>query len=229
MRLTKVGYYADFFVYPSMLVVLAVSAMHDASIVAALQWALVSLVGAATWTLLEFAAHRFVLHRVPPFRRLHASHHADPRALIGTPTWLSLAAIVIGVFAPLWWGAGFNLASGFTAGLTLGYLWYVSVHHAVHRWRTHEGSYLHRAKLRHAWHHGAGASCNFGVTTGWWDVVFGSSCTPRSRCGTRVQDTATFGVVDSSHVASTPPVHRRPRSECATAVRKGEAVKGRGP
>ncbi|MEO9136252.1 MAG: sterol desaturase family protein [Casimicrobiaceae bacterium] len=174
MRLTKVGYYADFFVYPSMLLILAVSALHDAPIVGWIKWALAFLTGVAAWSLVEFLAHRFILHHVPPFRRLHASHHADPRALIGTPTWLSFAALGVVVFAPLWREAGFNLASGFTAGLTLGYLWYVSVHHAVHRWRARRGSYLYRAKLRHAWHHGAGASCNFGVTTGWWDVVFGS-------------------------------------------------------
>jgi sterol desaturase/sphingolipid hydroxylase (fatty acid hydroxylase superfamily) len=175
MRLTKVGYYADFFVYPAMLLTLAVPALHDAPTVARLTWALAALVGFAAWSLLEFIAHRFLLHRVPPFRGWHALHHADPRALIGTPTWFSFAAIVIGVLAPLWWEAGFALASGFTAGLSLGYLWYVGVHHAVHRWRAQQGSYLHRAKIRHAWHHGPGASCNFGVTTACWDVIFGSA------------------------------------------------------
>jgi sterol desaturase/sphingolipid hydroxylase (fatty acid hydroxylase superfamily) len=175
MPLTKLGYYADFFVYPAMLLILVASALHNAPIIARVKWGLASLVGAAVWSLLEFLAHRFILHKVSPFRQLHASHHADPRALIGTPTWLSFAAIVIGAFVPLWREAGLNLASGLTAGLMLGYLWYVSVHHAVHRWPARPGSYLYRAKVRHAWHHGAGASCNFGVTTGWWDVVFGSA------------------------------------------------------
>jgi sterol desaturase/sphingolipid hydroxylase (fatty acid hydroxylase superfamily) len=127
---------------------------------------------------MEYVAHRFVLHRVPPFTRLHARHHAAPTALIGTPTWASVAILAIGVFLPLWWEAGVNLASGFSAGLILGYLWYVSVHHAVHRWRARQGSYLYRAKLRHAMHHRARPSCNFGVTSGLWDFVLGSRGIP---------------------------------------------------
>jgi sterol desaturase/sphingolipid hydroxylase (fatty acid hydroxylase superfamily) len=152
--------------------------LGNASAVARIDWALALLAGIAVFSLLEYVAHRFVLHRVPPFRRLHAQHHAAPTALIGTPTWLSVAILAVGVFLPLWWGAGINLASGFSAGLILGYLWYVSMHHAVHRWRARQGSYLYRAKLRHAVHHRAEPWCNFGVTTGLWDFLLRSRRTP---------------------------------------------------
>lgn len=173
MRLSKAGYYADFVVYPSLLVVLGLPALHGASVVR--HWSLAFVAGLAGWSLVEFVVHRYILHHVPPFRQLHALHHADPTALIGTPTWLSFALIGAVVFAPLWLEAGIDLASGATAGLVVGYLWYVSVHHAVHRWRARPGSYLFKAKVRHAWHHRTGASCNFGVTTGWWDVVLGTA------------------------------------------------------
>jgi len=177
MRLTKIGYYADFFVYPGLLGLLAVVSLTNTSTAAKLDWGAAFLAGAAAWSLVEYIAHRFILHRLPPFRRLHAAHHAAPTALVGTPTWLSVAILGVGVFAPLWREAGLVTASGFSAGLMLGYLWYVSVHHAVHRWRTRPGSFLHRAKLRHAVHHRAEPACNYGVTTQWWDFVFGSART----------------------------------------------------
>jgi sterol desaturase/sphingolipid hydroxylase (fatty acid hydroxylase superfamily) len=174
MRLSKIGYFADFFVYPCLLILLGVVGLRSSTAAARIDWALAFLAGTAIWSLLEYVAHRFVLHRVPLFRRLHAQHHAAPTALVGTPTWLSVALLAVGVFLPLWREAGVNLAGGFSAGLILGYLWYVSVHHAVHRWRARQGSYLYRAKLRHAVHHRARPSCNFGVSTGLWDLALGS-------------------------------------------------------
>jgi sterol desaturase/sphingolipid hydroxylase (fatty acid hydroxylase superfamily) len=93
---------------------------------------------------------------------------------VGTPTWLSLAAICAGALFPLWWEIGFDFASGTTAGLMLGYIWYVAVHHVLHHWRIHPGSYLYHWKRRHALHHYARHPCNFGVTTQIWDRVFGT-------------------------------------------------------
>ena len=135
-------------------------------------WIGLCVTGIALWTLIEYFIHRIVLHHVSPFRELHALHHATPTAMIGTPTWLTAILICGGVLVPLWWQAGFNLASGITSGLILGYLWYTSVHHAVHHWRTRPGSYLHNAKLRHAIHHNSQHPCNFGVTTAFWDRIF---------------------------------------------------------
>jgi sterol desaturase/sphingolipid hydroxylase (fatty acid hydroxylase superfamily) len=95
--------------------------------------------------------------------------------LVGTPTSLSLAAICAGALFPLWWEIGFDLASGTTAGLMLGYVWYVAVHHVLHHWRIYPGSYLYHWKRRHALHHYARQPCNFGVTTLFWDRVFGTA------------------------------------------------------
>ena len=122
----------------------------------------------------------YVLHHAPPFRRMHALHHASPAALIGTPSWLSVALIGGLVFLPLLHALQRDVASGATAGLMLGYLWYVGVHHAAHHRRARPGSYLHRAKQRHAQHHHSPQACNFGVTTALWDNLFGSA---RSRAG----------------------------------------------
>jgi hypothetical protein len=172
VRLSKAGYYADFVFYPILLLLLAGAAMGSASSAQRLIWVCACAAGIAIWTLLEYGLHRIVLHHVWPFRELHALHHAMPTAMIGTPTWLTATLMCGCVFLPLWWSAGLNLASGLTSGLVLGYLWYVLVHHAVHHWRARPGSYLHRAKRRHAEHHHARHPCHFGVTTAYWDRIF---------------------------------------------------------
>lgn len=172
VRLTKAGYYADFVFYPGLLLVLAGVALDRDTFARFCLWALFCGAGLAAWTLLEYWLHRLLFHRVFPFRKLHEMHHAAPTAKIGTPTWVTGGLVCGCVLLPLGWELGFNLASGFTAGLAAGYLWYVSMHHAAHHWRARPGGYLHAAKLRHAWHHHAHYPCCFGVTTAFWDRVF---------------------------------------------------------
>jgi sterol desaturase/sphingolipid hydroxylase (fatty acid hydroxylase superfamily) len=55
------------------------------------------------------------------------------------------------------------------------------VHDAVHQWRLDHESFLYRAKLRHAAHHYGKQDGNFGVTTVFWDRVFGATCRRHSR------------------------------------------------
>lgn len=175
MRLSKAGYYADFFIYPLLLLPLGTALLCDSTPQQKIVWALACLLGIVGFTLLEYVMHRMVLHHVRPFRSMHELHHANPTAMIGTPTWLSAALIGGGVLAPLWWQAGWNVSSGVTFGLVLGYLWYVLVHHAIHRWPSSDGSYLHRVKRRHIQHHHARYPCNFGVTSNYWDRFFNSA------------------------------------------------------
>lgn len=174
MRLSKAGYFADFVVYPPIvLALLAYAAVHTGSL-SWIQWSMSCLAGIATWTLLEYIIHRAILHRVRFFADMHDMHHDSPADLVGSPTWLSLGIIGLGVLLPLWWETSFDVASGVTAGLILGYLWYVTVHHAIHHWNPSAATYLHRAKRRHLVHHYSRQPCNFGVTTGFWDLVFGT-------------------------------------------------------
>jgi sterol desaturase/sphingolipid hydroxylase (fatty acid hydroxylase superfamily) len=85
---------------------------------------------------------------------------------------------VIGLVAfasPAWVALGFDLGTAATGGLVTGYLWYVFVHYATHHWQPRRDSYLYRARLRHARHHHLSHSGNFGVTTAFWDHVFGTA------------------------------------------------------
>ena len=129
------------------------------------------LAGVAAWTLLEYLVHRFVFHRHAVGQRLHQLHHDHPsdpdaeRSSLSTP----LLAFPIGYL--LIGAAGVEDGSAIFAGLLLGYLAFIAVHYAVHRWPIEPGSWLYPAKLRHLTHHCL-EDCNFGVTTIFWDIVF---------------------------------------------------------
>jgi sterol desaturase/sphingolipid hydroxylase (fatty acid hydroxylase superfamily) len=61
--------------------------------------------------------------------------------------------------------------SAIFAGLLTGYLAFITIHYAVHRWTIEPNSWLYSAKMRHSTHHRF-ENCNFGVSTIFWDVVF---------------------------------------------------------
>lgn len=174
MRLSKVSYYADFVIFPLLIFWLGRRTLDSETFRQQIGWLAACLAGIATWTLIEYLAHRFVLHGVPAFARMHAAHHDDPKGFVGTPAWLSSAIAGLVIFL-LWWRTEFDLASGLTVGLMMGYLWYVALHHVGHHWEVRNGTWLYRVKRRHALHHYSRTSCNFGVTTGVWDHVFGTT------------------------------------------------------
>ncbi len=129
------------------------------------------VVGLAAWTLLEYLVHRFVFHHYSPGSRLHQLHHDHPsdpdseRSSLSTP----LLALPFGLL--LIGSAGVKDGSAIFAGLLLGYLLFIAVHYAVHRWRIEPNSWLYQAKMRHLAHHRL-ENCNFGVTTIFWDIIF---------------------------------------------------------
>ena len=174
MQLSKAGYYADFIAYPLIIVAVTGVEFRQPESRAQFEWLIACGVGLVAWTLVEYGIHRFVFHRLPVFEPSHDKHHDAPSALIGAPLWSSLIAFALGAFIPLWWQAGFDIASGATIGLSIGYLWYAFVHTTIHRWRVDATSFLYESKLRHARHHHSGQSGNFGVTTGLWDRLFGT-------------------------------------------------------
>jgi sterol desaturase/sphingolipid hydroxylase (fatty acid hydroxylase superfamily) len=171
MQLTRAGYLADFYVYPGVALTLAAVALVPAP----RPWLALGCAvagGLATWTLLEYVLHRWVFHHAPWIRERHEAHHRDPKAFVGTPTWLSLGVIAVLVMAPCLLEWGVAIGSSFTAGLVLGYLWYAAVHYAVHHWHAAPGTAFSCLKRLHAIHHHRDAAANFGVTSPLWDHVF---------------------------------------------------------
>jgi sterol desaturase/sphingolipid hydroxylase (fatty acid hydroxylase superfamily) len=175
MRLSKTAYHADFAIYAIVLGVLIAATALTTNWVQRLHWFAAFTVAAASWTLLEYLLHRFLLHRVAPFTAMHGVHHDSPRAYVGTPTWATLGIIWLVVFVPAWRGVSFNVASGLTAGVMLGFLWYGIVHHVIHYRRPRLlAAWMPATTHRHLRHHYADRPGNFGVTLPLWDYVFGT-------------------------------------------------------
>lgn len=168
------SYFADFVLYP-LTIAASVAALLVHQPVA--RWpglALICLLGLVAWSLMEYALHRYILHGVQPFKRWHAEHHDRPFALIGTSTIASLLLFAVLVFLPLAALVGKWPALAATVGVMIGYLFYVTVHHASHHWKA-RGAWMQTRKRAHARHHLTGNHGWYGVTTSFWDRVFSST------------------------------------------------------
>lgn len=174
MRMSRLAYFAEFLIFPPLVLLLSALAFGRAVPPRPASWALLYLAGLIAWTLFEYLLHRFVFHHAPVLASLHERHHESPQELIGTPAWVSVALGLVAVGGPCWATLGFDLATAATAGMATGYLCYVLVHYAIHHWQPRPGSYLYRARRRHALHHHFADDGNFGVTTALWDHVFGT-------------------------------------------------------
>lgn len=186
MRLGKILYFGDFLACPALILCATAVAASTLSLVGIGLWLFGAVVGAASWTLVEYALHRWAFHQVRWFRRYHDMHHDESNSYVAAPSFLSIVAIVALVFVPLW-PISPIVASGVTSGVALGYLIYMLVHHASHFWTSKPDSYLYKARLRHARHHFGSQLGNFGVTTGFWDRVFGTALERPQRQSASVQ------------------------------------------
>ncbi len=178
MYLSRASFFADFYVYPALSVLLLAFAVFLApnrwvgSIVA-------FVIGLVGWSFVEYIMHRYVLHHLTYIRDQHHKHHVDQKALFGTPTWLSLVVMLVLATGPAITYAGLRLGCAFTAGLMIGYLGYTLAHYTIHHWTARQNSYLFRLKQRHALHHHYDDLGNFGVSNGIWDYVFGTNIVVR--------------------------------------------------
>jgi sterol desaturase/sphingolipid hydroxylase (fatty acid hydroxylase superfamily) len=144
--------------------------------------------GLSTWSLTEYLLHRYLFHLRPtrPFRArlqfvIHGLHHADP----ADPTRLVIPAVpsVIGgalFYAAFRTGLGPTYAEPFFAFFAVGYLLYDYIHYASHRFEpaTRVGRFL---KRHHMLHHFATEDARWGVSSPFWDHVFGTTGVPPTR------------------------------------------------
>jgi sterol desaturase/sphingolipid hydroxylase (fatty acid hydroxylase superfamily) len=174
---TKIGYYADLFFYPLVVVALLLYELNSRGFALHSRWWLAFVCGAILWTLVEYLLHRFVYHKVAVVRELHGMHHSRPSDFNGAPIWLSIVSFsfFLSFLALLW---DIEIALGTTCGLIVGYIAYLLVHDAVHRWQLGERSLMRGYRLWHLRHHRNPVPCNFGVTTSFWDLVFGTAILP---------------------------------------------------
>lgn len=168
----KAAYWADLWAYGIAVLLLAFFLLRQLPVAHYGPGAALVAAGLIFWSLAEYLLHRFVLHGLQPFRRWHEEHHRRPRALISAPLLVSgslvagldvLPALLIGVWQ------GLALALGFT----LGYLGYALLHHGLHQGGARAG-WMRQRRRWHALHHGSAAAVCYGVSTTFWDHVFGT-------------------------------------------------------
>jgi sterol desaturase/sphingolipid hydroxylase (fatty acid hydroxylase superfamily) len=150
------------------------------------------LVGWAVWTFCEYTLHRFLFHYHPRTERLkrmfflmHGVHHAQPmcRTRLVMPPALSvpMSFVFFGaaylIFVPIL-GLAHWLNPVF-AGLVGGYLIYDLMHYSIHHSSVKSG-WWYEFRKHHLRHHGACDFLRFGVTTTFWDRVFGTM--PNAPC-----------------------------------------------
>ena len=137
-----------------------------------------------TWTLAEYLLHRYLFHWVSENRFvqrfhfvMHGSHHLYPRdkerLLMPPVPGLIMASILFLMFFALFSIFGYGIYTwGFFPGFFLGYLLYSFVHRATHVSKPPK-------RFKHIWkhhslHHYKYPDRAFGVSTSFWDRVFGT-------------------------------------------------------
>jgi sterol desaturase/sphingolipid hydroxylase (fatty acid hydroxylase superfamily) len=135
------------------------------------------LLGAIGWTLMEYVLHRFVFHGASP-KRLGAKEHRRHHAQVDyfAPWWQkAIAALVTtAILLPLLsLVAGVRNGGAATVGFIAMYLLYEVLHRRAH---THApgGRYGRWLRKNHFAHHFADPRLAQGVTTPFWDMVFGT-------------------------------------------------------
>lgn len=166
---------------------------------------LVALLGATTWTFLEYALHNWNGHLMKgktTFSKLHLQHHADPSFFAPTLTKVAMAAPVLGITG-LVTGFLFGwLGVVYTASLAVAYFGYEVLHRRVH---THPplNRYGRWARKHHLAHHFTNPRENHGVSTDLWDRVFRTR-TPiaQVRVPRRLAKRATTWLLDGDEIAA---------------------------
>jgi sterol desaturase/sphingolipid hydroxylase (fatty acid hydroxylase superfamily) len=152
--MTVAVYFGELFFATTLAIALLVISTSRASIVIVL-----FCCGLAAWTLAEYITHRFVLHAIAPVQ--HGIHHARPRDAVDKIFWQVWLAFA--VLYPIVGGAAM-------AGFLVAYAWYLLVHYCAH----HNSAVLPASALKHHLDHHRFANRNYGVTTRFWDRVFGT-------------------------------------------------------
>ncbi|HVM87227.1 MAG TPA: sterol desaturase family protein [Puia sp.] len=138
------------------------------------------LAGGFFWTFFEYIMHRFIFHLVAESKSakkivyvMHGNHHEYPRdreRLFMPPVPSIIIASVVFI---VMYGIMRENTFMFFPGFVLGYLLYGSMHYAIHAWNP-PFKWLKPLWRNHHLHHYKNDHQGFGVSTTFWDRVFGT-------------------------------------------------------
>ena len=135
------------------------------------------LLGMITWTFTEYALHRGLghkRHKKNPFTVEHLLHHkkvnyfAKPSKKILSASLVFTAMMsLLTLLAQVW------IALSFSMGFITMYLIYEVIHRRIHTHAPHN-QYGRWMRKHHLHHHFKNPRVNHGVTTPFWDWIFGT-------------------------------------------------------
>ncbi len=142
---------------------------------------LVFLAGYFFWSFAEYCVHRFLYHTETNSKFLlniqhkaHGIHHQYPI----DPTRLAMPPVpgllLSGVFFLIFWLVHPVYAFAFFPGFMMGYLTYISMHYAQHRIKSPKYGPWKALWKHHHIHHYVDPYVAHGVSTRFWDFVFGT-------------------------------------------------------
>ncbi len=136
--------------------------------------------GLLSFTLIEYIMHRFVFHLTPKTEKqekfaytVHGVHHDYPKDKdrLAMPPLLSIL-LSTGFFFLFKLMMG-NLAFAFLPGFVVGYASYLWVHYMVHAFQPPK-NFFKVLWIHHGIHHYKDPENAFGVSSPFWDVIFGT-------------------------------------------------------
>lgn len=138
---------------------------------------LIFFLGVISWTLTEYLLHRFLGHVHKGknfFKAEHLQHHSKANYFAPAYKKAALAVVVsaklilvISLFAPL------QTAVAFVLGFLTMYILYEATHSRFHRKEPIAKPFIILRK-HHFYHHFHNPKTNLGLTTRFWDRVFGT-------------------------------------------------------
>lgn len=135
--------------------------------------------GAALWTFMEYVLHRFAFHEAKGKNygsREHLRHHGSDDTVLES-WYLSWAGVLLVSLALIPFLGRLvsqpDLGSGVGIGYLFGYGFYDLIHWRAHR-RPIANRYEARVRKHHFTHHFHAPLKNHGVTSPFWDHVFGT-------------------------------------------------------
>lgn len=136
--------------------------------------------GAILWTFTEYILHRFLGHVKKPllvrtrFHKEHTKHHLIQDYIASFRDKLLMLLITFPIlFVTSYFFIGTILAITFALGFSLAYLTYEVIHLRLHITGPIH-FYASKMRAHHFYHHFVDETMNHGVTTPFWDMVFGT-------------------------------------------------------
>ena len=152
-------------------------------------FAILLLSGIAFWTLFEYYFHRFVFHFTPRgefqervsflFHGVHHQYPHDKKRLVMPIALSLLIAVVLFILFSALFGVW---VWAFWAGFAFGYLAYDMTHYSIHHFRYPKTKWLKRLWKSHIDHHYRDSNKGYGVSSPFWDWVFGTLQNPKIKC-----------------------------------------------